>query len=129
MKKYIILLFVIFAHSIVLADSARAEVEAKIEYALKCNARFTSISEVQITTLEESKQFKGSFYVAGVYKSVASVSGKKLGFSFGDEFHPQSGSFKCIVDQDLKIRQMKWKVGIARGHVKKSCLGVTQEGF
>jgi len=111
------------------AESDQEEVQAKIEHALICNARYSNISDVQLTALEESTQYPGSYYVVGVYKSVSSVGVNKFGLSLGDEFHPSSGSFKCIIDKNLKLKKIEWKVGIMKGYVRNGCLGTRQEAF
>ena len=105
---------------------AQEEVRVKIERALACNARFTNISEVQISIIEKSTQYKDSYYVEGSYKSVSSVGiGTKM-FSFGDEFHPISGAFEAIIGDDLKVKKIHWKVGPTQGYVKKSCISQRQ---
>ena len=124
--KNIFILFITF--NILYANTAE-EVRLKIEKALVCNARITNISEVKIATLEESTQYRNAYYVEGVYKSVSSVGGNKFGFSFGDEFHPSSGSFEGLVDKNLKIKKLYWKVGMGQGMVKSSCLLTRQRRF
>ena len=124
--KFISILYLMVG---VLHANPTEEIRLKIERALACNARFTNVSEVQISTLEESTQYQNYYYVEGVYKSVSAVGGNKMGFSFGDEFHPASGVFEALVDDKLRIKKIYWKVGLAKGKVKLRCLQKKQVRF
>ena len=125
MKKIIVLLLLLV--NMLDANSAE-EVRLKIERALACNARITSVSDVQISTLEKSTQYKGAYYVEGVYKSVSSVNKKIMGFGV-DGFNAGSGSFEALVDKDLKVKKIYWKLGMARGQVNGTCLLSKQRRF
>ncbi len=120
MKKVLVLFTLIFG--LLYAETAREELVSKIQYALNCNAKFSNVAEVEISVLKPSKKYQGSYYVSGIYKSVLSISGNKGGFSIGDEFHPQSGTFKGIVDKNLELKKVKWKVGMLKGYIKSTCL-------
>ena len=123
--KIITIFFLIF--NVLHADLAE-EVRLKIERALACNARITSVSDVQISTIEKSTQYKGSYYVEGVYKSVSSMNKKIMGFGV-DGFNASSGSFEGLVDRNLKVKKIYWKLGMARGQVNGSCLLSKQRRF
>jgi len=126
MKKIIVLLLLLF--NVLNANSAE-EVRLKIERALACNARITSVSDVQIATLEKSTQYKGAYYVEGVYRSTSSVRKEVMGFTLGDGFNPSSGAFEALVDKDLKVKKIHWKLGMMQGYVKNSCLLSRQRRF
>ena len=123
--KLIFLIFIFI--NIVYADTATDEVADKITYALNCNARFSHVSDVEISILKKSSKYQNSFLVAGNYKNVLSISGQRSGMSVGDEFHPQSGSFKGIVSEDLVLKKLNWKVGIMHGRVKEDCLTLNED--
>lgn len=125
MKKTTIL-FLIFS-LILFGDSAKEELASKIKYALNCNAKFSKVDDVEIAILKPSQKYENSYIFSGTYRNILSISGNKAGFGLGDEFHPQSGTFKGIVDKDLEVVKMKWKVGVARGYVASSCLRLTED--
>ena len=126
MKK-ILLLIVLLNFSFADSESAKEELVNKLNYALNCNAKISSISEVEISIIEDSKKYPGKYLISGIYKSVLSVSGNKSGISIGDEFHPQSGSFKGIVNSDLVLEEIKWKLGLFHGYIKESCLTLDED--
>ena len=128
MKLSIKIIFVLSVGVGLLHANLAEEVRVKIERALACNARITSVSDVQISTLEKSTQYKGAYYVEGVYKSVSSVNKKIMGFGV-DGFNAGSGSFEALVDKDLKVKKIYWKLGLARGQVNGSCLLTRQRRF
>lgn len=123
------IVFFLFVAINVLLGSPLEEIQYKAERALACNAKFTNISDVKVTTLENSTQYKGFFYAEGVYRSVLAVGGHKSGVDVGDEFHPSSGTFEALIDENLKITKMFWKVGLFHGVVKAKCLRTTQRRF
>jgi hypothetical protein len=127
--KLVIKIAVLYGLSIGIVNAGSSEeVRLKIERALACNARVTSVSEVQIATLEKSTQYKGYYYVEGIYKSVASFNKKIMGFGV-DGFNAGSGSFEALVDSNLKVKKIHWKLGMAQGYVKGSCLLNKQRRF
>lgn len=128
MKKLTIFLLLLF-FDFLYAETAREELVSKIQYALNCNARFSNVTEVEISILKPSNKYKGNYFVSGIYKSILSISGSKGGFSIGDEFHPQSGTFKGIVDENLELQKVRWKVGILQGYVKSTCLQGDEDGL
>lgn len=129
LMKLIMKTVLLFSFSVGLLQADLAEeVRLKIERALACNARITSVSEVQISTLEESTQYKGAYYVEGVYKSGTSVNTTIMGFGI-DGFNAASGSFEALVDANLKVKKIYWKLGMVRGQVKDSCLLKNQKRF
>ncbi len=125
MGKIFVLFILIFG--LLYAETAREELSDKITYALTCNAQMSNISDVEISILKPSKKYKNSYLVSGVYKSVFSVSGHKGGFGMGDEFHPLSSSFKGIVDSNLELKKLKWKVSFRHGYVKSKCLNLNED--
>jgi len=124
MKK-IVFFFLLLIN--IYADESLGTVLDKIKYALNCNAKFTSISEVEINDYKLKKKTNSykiyEFY--GTYKSVLSGSFHFRGFGIGDEFHPISGIFRAIVketDKGLILEDVFYKISFKKGHVIKQCL-------
>lgn len=122
-----IITIILLMFNILHADIAE-EVRLKVERALACNASITAVSDVQLSTIEKSTQYPGAYYVEGIYKSVVSINKKIMGFGV-DGFNSGSGSFEGLVGKDLKIKKIYWKLGLARGQVKSSCLLTHQRRF
>jgi len=110
-------------------DSILSNIQNKIIYGLNCNAKFSSISEVEINHFKLVSETNNSkiYDFFGTYKSVLSASFHFKGIGIGDEFHPINGSFKARVKIDkntgnVLIEQIFYKISFKKGYVVKQCL-------
>jgi hypothetical protein len=97
----------------------------KVKYALNCNAKYTSITEVELLDVKEVSSEKHLYKIYGAYKSVLSASFHFKGIGIGDEFHPISGSFVGLIkvkEHDIDLKELFYKISFKKGKVNKKCL-------
>ncbi len=87
------------------------EVIPKIEYALSCNSKWGSVSDITTTDMVVENN---AVIIQGYYKQSLLI--------VGGEFNRLSGIFKATFDEDINLKRLSYKVSVKKGEVKNDCL-------
>jgi hypothetical protein len=115
LEKLITIVFMFFFKQDVWANDSKQNIMEKalpkIEYALSCNSKWGSISDVTPIDIKVDNE---GIIIHGHYKQSIFVK--------GGEFNRLSGAFKGLFDNNLNLLQLRYKVSFKKGEVVDECI-------